>query len=218
MNRVDRNGKEWEIETIKDKTGTNVNIKITGVLLNLSNETFDMEALNKSIKEQLEFTYSFQINGFSLNLTADIRLVESINDIIITDHVFMVVDQSNFEKGVLAKSLGYGISIGTILAAQTISGENQRSVAHELGHSGGLHDVNLNKNDLKIYDPARNLMTQIIALPKNIDKNVAILLEREQINRLIYNYNNKSDDMSPYFHMKFRTGIILKALNNKKIK
>ena len=88
----------------------------------------------------------------------------------------------------------------------------------ELDHSDGLHDVKLNKNDLKIYDPARNLMTQIIALPKNIDKNVAILLEREQINRLIYNYNNKSDDMSPYFHMKFRTGIILKALNNKKIK
>ena len=189
-NRVDKNGQEWEIEKTNIGDHTNVNMKITGALLNLSNETFDMEELCRSITEQLENVYTFTMDGLSVSMNVDIKVVQSLNDIIVSDHVFSVINQSEFDVGSLAKTKGYDILLGTVVANETISGDNQRTVAHEVGHSGGLHDVNKAENYLTIDDPSLNLMTQIYALSPNMDKNTASLLEANQVLRIVDNYYN----------------------------
>jgi hypothetical protein len=123
-------------------------------------------------------------------MNVDIKVVQSLNDIIVSDHVFSVINQSEFDVGSLAKTKGYDILLGTVVANETISGDNQRTVAHEVGHSGGLHDVNKAENYLTIDDPSLNLMTQIYALSPNMDKNTASLLEANQVLRIVDNYYN----------------------------
>ena len=81
-----------------------------------------------------------------------------------------------------------------------LSGDNTRTVAHELGHSGGLgHTNNAEYKDT-------NLMTQIKCLSRNVNKNKAINLRTDQINELRNNY--KSGELNKY------TSISVQLLNH----
>ena len=196
------NGKDWEISSYRDNDGTlNINMKVTGVLYNASNTSFDMDKLRNEIQNQIQNVYSFTGKGFKISMTANIRTAQSVDDISSTDHVFAIVDQSTLRKSTVladANINGLRIRVGTKLAQQILNGTNIRTLAHELGHTGGLYDTNLPYNKIDIADKNTNLMTQIIGLDKGIDKNNAIRIDIPQLNSIIRSYNNgKLNQHSP---------------------
>lgn len=192
---IDPNGKDWEISSYRDNDGTlNINMKVTGVLYNASNTSFDMDKLRNEIQNQIQNVYSFTGKGFKISMTANIRTAQSVDDISSTDHVFAIVDQSTLRKSTVladADINGLRIRVGTKLAQQILNGTNIRTLAHELGHTGGLYDTNLPYNNIDIADKNTNLMTQIKGLDKGIDKNNAIRIEIPQLNSIIRSYNNR---------------------------
>ena len=192
---IDPNGKDWEISSYRDNDGTlNINMKVIGVLYNASNTSFDMDKLRNKIQNQIQNVYSFTGKGFKISMTANIRTAQSVDDISSTDHVFAIVDQSTLRKSTVladADINGLRIRVGTKLAQQILNGTNIRTLAHELGHTGGLYDTNLPYNNIDIADKNTNLMTQIKGLDKGIDKNNAIRIEIPQLNSIIRSYNNR---------------------------
>ena len=202
INAIDPNGEDWRISSNRDKDGTlNINMTVTGVIYNASSTTFDMDKLRSEIQNQIQDVYNFTGKGFKVSMTANIRTAKSIEDISSTDHVFAIVDQSALRKStVLADAVpnGLRIRVGTKLAEQIQNGTNRRTIAHELGHTGGLYDTNLSHNKLVINNKNANLMTQIIGLDKGIDKNNAIQIEIPQLNSIIRSYNHgKLNQRSP---------------------
>lgn len=188
INRVDSNGMEWTITESKD--GTSINFHITGVVINTSVKDFDLNKVAKAIENQLKDVYTFSNSDISVTMTAEIRAVTSADDIKDTDHVFRIQDQSSFRKGELANAMtpGLNIRLGTKLVEETLSGENTRTIAHEVGHSGGLSHTNLTERTLPIYDMNTNLMTKIEDLNRGADKNKATMLQTNQINEIVKMY------------------------------
>lgn len=88
-----------------------------------------------------------------------------------------------------ADKYGLNINIGTDLASDIISGKNTRTAAHELGHTGGLYDANINARGVdRLLD---NLMTQSVYLQdRGINPNSATQLNGHQINTIFENRNN----------------------------
>jgi RHS repeat-associated protein len=187
---TDPTGEEWIISSSVDKNGgVSVNIKITGVVYNNSTEDIDMYAFRKAVVSQIEdvFTFSDDVERFEVKTKADIRVVNSVDDISEKDHVFQIVNQSSLDLGTLAETNGLNIIVGSTTAKETIAGTNTRTISHELGHSGGLEDTN--KSNVDKVKLKTNLMTQISALqslrvpnPKHV-----VGLTPTQIRRIIQN-------------------------------
>lgn len=227
INFIDPDGQDWKISSNRDNDGVlNINITVTGVVYNASHKDFDMDKVSAEIKSQLQDVYSFSGKGYKVSMNAQIRSVSSASDINESDHVFVIVDQSFFRaKTVLADTDTYGllIRLGDKLVSRTLEGENTRSIAHEVGHSGGLHDTNKDRNNLPIKDKNTNLMTQIIGLDEGVDPNTARGLQVNQLNTIIKNYNKGNlNQRSPVVKSKhyrmtssfpFVESYILKKLN-----
>ena len=204
VNRIDRDGRQWEIETLEDDDKLIVKMKLTGVVINTSTKDYDLNKVAEAIENQLKSVYTFSNDDISVTMSAEIRVVTSAEDIEDSDHVFRIHDQSYFKKGRLANTRNSGllIRLGTKLVEQTLSGENTRTIAHEVGHSGGLHDTNLGYNTLPINDMNSNLMTQIKGLESGTNKNEATILQTNQIRNIVKNY--KSGKLNRYSPLKER--------------
>ena len=205
ISRIDPDGRDWKISSSTDEDGvTHVNITVTGVLYNnSSNSTIDMKKLNAVITKQINDTYSFSDKNFNVKMNADIRVVTSVDDISKSDHVFQVVDQSSLGKNVLANATlnGLNIRLGSNLVNDVLSGANTRTVSHELGHTGGLYDANLN-NSLKV-NLSNNLMTQTAKIQSLgvKDINTAKNIEQSQLNSIVKSYDAGSlNQHSPISH------------------
>ena len=194
INKIDRNGMEWNI--IEDIINKKIHLQISGVLINSSTQNIDLEKFANTIKNQLEKVYTFSNEDISVSMDAYIRVVTNIKDVKYTDHVFNIVDVVNPQKKTAIASTkglgGLGIKLGTDLVSEVLSGSNARTVAHEVGHSGGLKHTN------NASDKDTNLMTQIKSLSSDVDKNDAIHLRTDQINELVNMYRSgKLNQNSP---------------------
>ena len=192
---VDPDGRDWRIQTsFNQETGKiEYNMTVNAVLYNnSSNSSFDMTKLAKSITQQIEDAYNISENDFVSTMKFNMRVANSVDDIKETDHVFQIVDQnelgrytdkSDQEALAVADRFGLNIEIGTKLAEGLIDGTNQRSAAHELGHSGGLGEFN---------DTKGNLMMQAYYVQRlGGDENKSIQLNHNQIRTIRDNYINK---------------------------
>lgn len=94
-----------------------------------------------------------------------------------------------------AKNCSLLIKIGTDLMRSTLNGRNKRSIAHELGHTGGLH----HPDPATLENTGLNLMTQIKSLDKGTRINDAVNIEEVQLNTIINNYTNKKLNKGPAY-------------------
>ena len=190
INYIDPNGEDWSIYSYRDEDDKlHIMMKITGVVYNASNEKFDMGAVRDAISSQIEDVFTFSGNGFSVSMTTDIRAVSSVDEVNDKDHVFAIVDQSEFnDLNSAADAVPNGLTIrfGTTIAKQIIDGTNDRTIAHELGHTAGLHHPNEKRNKLQITNRRNNLMTQTRFAAKNDNRHLHV----NQLNSIIRSYNN----------------------------
>lgn len=184
--KIDPDGNEWKIFSYRDDDDKlHINMRITGVVYNVSSEKFNMTAVRQGMSSQIEDVFSLNGKGFEISMATDIREVSSLDEINDKDHVFAIVDQSYFEDGTVANSQPSGlvIALGAELINMTLDGRNNRSIAHEVGHTGGLSHPNNIKNKFYIPDRKNNLMTQTkYGKGRNLEIN--------QFNSIIYSYNN----------------------------
>lgn len=200
INRIDPDGKDWRVQTHYNRETKKMEYTITvnAVLYNnSSDQDINMKQLSTSITEQMTNIYTISGGDFETKMNFNLRTVNSLDEIGERDHVIQVVDQSFLDekksKGkTLAQSTTYGLNmeIGTDLAKETLNNANGRSIAHELGHTGGLPHLN---DDLKDNN---NLMRQGYYVNGNV--NLAIQLDHGQIRKIRDNYiHNKLKVISP---------------------
>ena len=88
---TDPTEEEWIISSSVDKNGgMHVNIRITGVVYNNSTENINLYAFRNAVAKQIEdvFTFSDEVESFDVTTTADIRVVNSVDDISERDRMF----------------------------------------------------------------------------------------------------------------------------------
>ena len=191
---IDSDGNKWDIHTSKNKDGkTNVLINVTGVVYNNSSDKkININNVRDQIKAQIESRYTFSSKKYNVKTNINLRVVNSVEVIQKDDHVFEIVDQNRFaSNSILATSdlNGLHIRIGPRAVKGLLNGSNTRTIPHELGHSAGLRDANLENNGVvNLYS---NLMTQTGYLRHNHVYNYTNVgkLEDSQIQSIIHNYN-----------------------------
>ena len=208
INRIDPDGKDWRVQTRYNRETKKMEYTITvnAVLYNnSSDQDIDMKQLSTSITEQMTNIYTISGEDFETEMNFNLRTVNSLDEIGERDHVIQIVDQSFLDekksKGkTLAQSATYGLNmeIGTDLAKATVGNKNNRSIAHELGHTGGLPHLNKDPKD------NNNLMRQGYYVDGNV--NTAVKLGHGQIRKIRDNYiHNKLKVISPV--RKHRNGL-----------
>ena len=162
IGRIDPDGADWRVQTHYNEETKKIEYQITvnAVLYNNSNmRNVDMQKLATNIIEQINSTYSINDNAFVSKMNFKLRVVNSVDEINDSDHILQIVNQRDFrstgskENKIAADSYpsGLGIRLGTNLIADMQQGVNGRTVAHELGHTGGLGHLNedpLDRNNL----------------------------------------------------------------------
>ncbi len=198
---IDPNGKDWRITTQYNEETRKMEYKITvnAVLYNNSdNANIDMKKLSIAIQQQVNDTYNISGNDFEVKMDFNLRIASSVDEIGDNDHVFQVVNQADLSKspkGIVqgeASTPGLNIKLGDIAVKNLLSGEDKRTAAHELGHTGGLpHETTEDKRD--------NLMMQAVDIQNSRgDYSKSTNLTHNQIKLIRDNYiNNKLNSNSP---------------------
>lgn len=204
IGRIDPDGADWRVQTQYNEETEKIEYHITvnAVLFNNSiQRNIDMQKLATNITEQVNSIYSINNNAFVSKMDFNLRVVNSVDEINESDHILQIVNQTDFRntgskrEKVAADSYpsGLGIRLGTDLVSDILAGRNSRTVAHELGHTGGLGHLN---NDSRFK---YNLMMQAKYVKKNdVDYNEATLLNYSQIRMIRDNYiHNRLHQSSP---------------------
>ena len=200
---IDSDGNKWDIHTSKNKDGkTNVSINVTGVVYNNSSDRkLNINKVRDLIKGQIESRYTFSSKKYNVKTNVNLRVVNSVDAIHKDDHVFELVDQNRFESNsILATSdvEGLHIRIGPRAVKGLLNGSDTRTIPHELGHSGGLLDANI--NNVGNVNLLSNLMTQTGYLRRNHVHDYSNIgkIEETQIQKIVHNYNiGKLNQYSP---------------------
>lgn len=197
VGRIDPDGADWRVQTHYNEETKKIEYHITvnAVLYNNSNmRNVDMQKLATDITEQINSAYSINDNDFVSKMDFNLRVVNSVDEINDSDHIFQIVNQRDFrstgskENKIAADSYpsGLGVRLGTDLIADMQQGINGRTVAHELGHTGGLGHLNDDPRD------RNNLMMQAYFVHKfKGDYNKATQLNHDQIKMIRDNYIHK---------------------------
>ena len=145
-----------------------------------------MQTLAANIVQQVNAAYTISENSFVSTMDMQLRMVNSVDDIKGYEHVLQIVDQDKLSQGtpgnmVMAETYknSLDIKVGTNAVFNVLNNDDNRTFAHELGHSGGLdHEMGV-----------KNLMTQKRYLQKNYgDYLKATLLNHSQIKAIRDNY------------------------------
>ena len=203
--RIDPDGNDWRVQTRYDRETDKIVYQITvnAVIYNNSNnQNIDMKQLASSITQQVNAAYTISQKDFVSNMNFNLRVANSLDDIKERDHVIQIVDQSAFNtnstnKGKTvadASNPGLSIRLGTDLVKDLVNGTNKRTVAHELGHTGGLSHMKGSEN-------ATNLMMQAIDVEEYGNKySNATYLNESQVKVIRDNYiHNKLNKNSPLY-------------------
>lgn len=153
----DPTGKDWSITLDVDKDGvTHYHILFTGAVVD---ETKDHKGhaddLAKSITKQFQSLFNQDKSkgdgeggtGFTVDAKAEIRSVGSEDDVATNETLFKVEDRSNddfkigddgkYEAKAIALN-GKEVAINEYYVGQMTNGTNNKTLPHEIGHTGGL--------------------------------------------------------------------------------
>ena len=188
VNAIDPDGKEWHIKSFRDdKDILHVDIEFTGVVYNASSDKYvDIDKFASKVQEQIDKVFTYSDKKTEVKMKSSIKAAKTPEDLAGKPHLFKVVDQKEIPTALSSTRIRSSIIyVSTTLVGQTNRGTNERTIAHEVGHTGGLKD-----NDKDITNPDENLMTQIAAFSGNSGINKAIKIELFQMGIIVNNYNN----------------------------
>lgn len=204
IGRIDPDGNDWRVQTHYNRETDKIEYKITvraALVNNSSNRELDMKALAEQITKQVNAAYTVSGESFVSTMDMQLRTVNSVDDIKDTEHVLQIVDQDGLttKSGSVVMAETYGnsldIKVGTNAVSNILNNDDNRTAAHELGHSGGLgHTMDV-----------ENLMTQKkeIQLDSKGDYLRATRLNHSQIQTVRDNYiHNKLNRHIPNWRQK----------------
>ena len=189
IGRIDPDGNDWRIQTHYNREIDKIEYIITvraALINNSSNQDIDMQSLAAHIVQQVNAAYTISENSFVSTMNMQLRTVNSVDDIKDHEHTLQIVDQDKLSKGkpgnmVMAETYknSLDIKVGTNAVSNMLNNDDNRTFAHELGHSGGLdHEVK-----------AKNLMTQKSVIQELDGEYIkAIQLSHSQIKAIRDNY------------------------------
>ena len=205
VGRIDPDGNDWRVQTHYNRETDKIEYKITvraALINNSNNKELDIKTLAGQIVEQVNAAYTISGDDFVSTLDLQLRTVNSVDDIKDTEHVLQIVDQDMLTKTdksvVMAETYknSLDVKIGTKAVSNMLNNDDNRTFAHELGHSGGLgHTMNV-----------ENLMTQKKVIQDfDGDYLKATQLNRSQIQTVRDNYiHNKLNRHIPNWRQKLK--------------
>ena len=203
VGRIDPDGNDWRVQTHYNRETDKIEYKITvraALINNSNNKELDIKTLAGQIVEQVNAAYTISGDDFVSTMDMQLRTVNSVDDIKDTEHVLQIVDQDMLTKTdksvVMAETYknSLDVKIGTKAVSNMLNNDDNRTFAHELGHSGGLgHTMNV-----------ENLMTQKKVIQDfDGDYLKATQLNRSQIQTVRDNYiHNKLNRHIPNWRQK----------------
>jgi len=153
---IDPTGKDWTISMDVDKNGvSHFHILFTGAVVD---ETSDhkgrADELAKAIATQFQSLFNEDKskdskNGFTVDAKAEIRSVKSEKDVADNESVFKIEDarsddlkfkdDKGHDKFAAGAALnGKEIAISEDVVSEAIAGNANKTIPHEIGHTGGL--------------------------------------------------------------------------------
>ena len=205
VGRIDPDGNDWRVQTHYNRETDKIEYKITvraALINNSNNKELDIKTLAGQIVEQVNAAYTISGDDFVSTMDMQLRTVNSVDDIKDTEHVLQIVDQDMLTKTdksvVMAETYknSLDVKIGTKAVSNMLNNDDNRTFAHELGHSGGLgHTMNV-----------ENLMTQKKVIQDfDGDYLKATQLNRSQIQTVRDNYiHNKLNRHIPNWRQKLK--------------
>ena len=205
VGRIDPDGNDWRVQTHYNRETDKIEYKITvraALINNSNNKELDIKTLAGQIVEQVNAAYTISGDDFVSTMDMQLRTVNSVDDIKDTEHVLQIVDQDMLTKTdksvVMAETYknSLDVKIGTKAVSNMLNNDDNRTFAHELGHSGGLgHTMNV-----------ENLMTQKKVIQDfDGDYLKATQLNRSQIQTVRDNYiYNKLNRHIPNWRQKLK--------------
>ena len=206
VGRIDPDGNDWRVQTHYNRETDKIEYKITvraALINNSNNKELDIKTLAGQIVEQVNAAYTISGDDFVSTMDMQLRTVNSVDDIKDTEHVLQIVDQDMLTKTdksvVMAETYknSLDVKIGTKAVSNMLNNDDNRTFAHELGHSGGLgHTMNV-----------ENLMTQKKVIQDfDGDYLKATQLNRSQIQTVRDNYiHNKLNRHIPNWRQKLKS-------------
>ena len=156
INRIDPDGRDWRVQTHYNKETKKMEYTMTvnaALYNNSSNQDINMEQLSAAITKQVTDAYNISGEDFEVKMNFNLKTVNSVDEIGERDHVIQVVDQDKIgstdpKKIGLAytKLNSLDIKVGTKAVTDMLNKNDNRTVAHELGHTGGLKHEERRKN------------------------------------------------------------------------
>ena len=153
VGRIDPDGNDWRVQTHYNRETDKIEYKITvraALINNSNNKELDIKTLAGQIVEQVNAAYTISGDDFVSTMDMQLRTVNSVDDIKDTEHVLQIVDQDMLTKTdksvVMAETYknSLDVKIGTKAVSNMLNNDDNRTFAHELGHSGGLgHTMNV---------------------------------------------------------------------------
>ena len=160
---IDKDGKDWTITRTEDKNGNvNFDILFTGAVLNSSrNKKLDVNALANQIKTQIEkmFGEVLEKNSdgslkYGIETHAVIGVINNKKDLAENQTLFEVKDATDNDfktnkKGTVIVGIannGKEIALNESQVGNIINGTNDKTIPHEVGHTGGLRHPNMDFN------------------------------------------------------------------------
>ena len=205
VGRIDPDGNDWRVQTHYNRETDKIEYKITvraALINNSNNKELDIKTLAGQIVEQVNAAYTISGDDYVSTMDMQLRTVNSVDDIKDTEHVLQIVDQDMLTKTdksvVMAETYknSLDVKIGTKAVSNMLNNDDNRTFAHELGHSGGLgHTMNV-----------ENLMTQKKVIQDfDGDYLKATQLNRSQIQTVRDNYiHNKLNRHIPNWRQKLK--------------
>ena len=205
VGRIDPDGNDWRVQTHYNRETDKIEYKITvraALINNSNNKELDIKTLAGQIVEQVNAAYTISGDDFVSTMDMQLRTVNSVDDIKDTEHVLQIVDQDMLTKTdksvVMAETYknSLDVKIGTKAVSNMLNNDDNRTFAHELGHSGGLgHTMNV-----------ENLMTQKKVIQDfDGDYLKATQLNHSQIQTVRDNYiHNKLNRHIPNWRQKLK--------------
>ena len=147
VGRIDPDGNDWRVQTHYNRETDKIEYKITvraALINNSNNKELDIKTLAGQIVEQVNAAYTISGDDFVSTMDMQLRTVNSVDDIKDTEHVLQIVDQDMLTKTdksvVMAETYknSLDVKIGTKAVSNMLNNDDNRTFAHELGHSGGL--------------------------------------------------------------------------------